>query len=132
MMFVSFNKIHCLETFRHYVTSYVQSFPESFSGKVQIIARGLQRPLQVKIMVYVEFAFRPVNLTRLYEDIGRLHESVAEGLRRCSATEAGVGIGAVRAYGDQPVNFLQTASGLFARIRLISDAVGLSEETPHE
>jgi hypothetical protein len=88
--------------------------------------RSLARPLQARINAYVEFAYRPVNLQKLFDDIGRLNECFAAALRKNSATEAGVGLGAVRATnGDEPISHLIPANGLFARVKVISEAVGL-------
>ena len=114
-----------IDNVRDHITTFIQANPDTYSGKLQIIARNLGRPLMIKIQVFVEFAYRPTNLTKLFQDIGRLTECFAGGLRKFSATEAGVGLGAVRANGDDIVPFLVPANGLFGRAKAISDALGL-------
>jgi hypothetical protein len=110
---------------RQHVSTFIEANPDTYSGKLQIIARSLGRPLQIRVQAYVEFAYRPTNLTKLFADIGRVNECFAGALRKFSATEAGVGLGAVRANGDEILPFLVPANGLFGRAKAISDAVGL-------
>jgi hypothetical protein len=91
--------------------SFVAVFPDSFSGKVQIICSTPARPLQSKLMFFVEFSYQPKDLTRLFDDVGRLNEGVAEALRKNGATVAGVGTGGIRADGGSaPLPFLVGAN----------------------
>lgn len=105
---------------------FIKINPERYSGKFQVIVKAIERPLVLRINAYIEFAYSPVNLTRLFEDIGMINECFASALRKYSATVAGVGVGAVRAQGDANVPHLVCASGLFGRAKAISEAVGLS------
>jgi len=111
---------------RQYVLDFINAHPDSYSGKLQLIARNQARPLLIRVCAFVEFAYRPVNLTKLFDDIGRLNECYAEALRKFAATEGGVGLGAVRAcIAEDPVRSVVAAHGLFGRNKLVSEAVGL-------
>lgn len=123
------SKMTTTDNVRKYLGDFIRANPESYSGKYQVVARNMARPLQIKVAAFVEFAYKPVNLTKVFQDIGRINEAYAMALRKAGATEAGVGLGAVRASNavDEPasVNFLVAAYGLFGRTRAISEAVGL-------
>lgn len=114
---------------RQHMDTYLHANPESFSGNFQLIARHLDKPLHMKVMGFIEFSFTPQNLTRLYDEIGRLNEAFAEGLRICGATASGVGLGALRANGatrPDPLPFFIPASGLsLVGNRMMSEAIGL-------
>lgn len=114
---------------REHLQKFLNSNPDSYSGKFQCIARGISRPLQVKIQAYVEFSYRPVNLTKLFNDIGNLNEAFSMGLKLLNATETGVGIGGVLANNN--VDTIQTTClltpniGVFGRNKVLSDVIGL-------
>ncbi|KAH9258216.1 hypothetical protein BASA81_003265 [Batrachochytrium salamandrivorans] len=120
----------CTEQFVHQLSEYMRQTavgrPESYSGKVQIICKAFGRPLLLKIQAYVEFSYCPTDLTRLFEDIGRVNQSFADALRRNSATESGVGAGAIRADGqNKQVSFLVPAAGLVLTSQTMALAAGL-------
>jgi hypothetical protein len=99
---------------REHIKIFCEQNADGFTGKFQIIARSIHRPLVVRIALYIEFAYKPANLLRLFDDIGKINVAFSDALKSLGASESGIGVGAVVLGGNHTSTNNNNGSSLSA------------------
>lgn len=66
-----------------------------------MVVDAIRGPLHMVVHAYIEFSYKPDDITRLFTDVGKANEVVADILRLRGASHSGTGLGAV-ALGPKP------------------------------